>query len=121
MKFLVDQNVPVQVALALRDAGHLAEHARERGLSCAEDEALLAIARDERSTIVTFDSDFARFLALSGHDAPSVLHVRVGPEHLPDLPRLVLAAVGEAEAHLVAGAVVVLEPARLRWRALPLR
>ncbi|MFK7928101.1 MAG: DUF5615 family PIN-like protein [Myxococcota bacterium] len=65
MRFLVDQNVPVQVAAALREAGHHAEHTRERGLSRAEDEVLLAVARDEHSTIVTFDSDFARFLALS--------------------------------------------------------
>lgn len=121
MRFLVDQNVPVHVTEALRQAGHHAEHTRERELSRAEDETLMEIAREERSTIVTFDSDFARFLALSGEDAPSVLHIRLGPEHLPELSRFVLAAVAETTAQLTSGAVVVLEPRRLRWRTLPIR
>jgi predicted nuclease of predicted toxin-antitoxin system len=121
VRFLVDQNVPVQVAEALRQAGHLAEHTRERGLSRADDEQLLSVARVEGSAIVTFDSDFARFLALSGDESPSILHVRVGPEHLPELPQLVIAAVDETEANRNEGAVVVLEPERVRWRPLPIR
>lgn len=121
MRFLVDQNVPVQVADALRQAGHHAEHTRERGLSRADDETLLALARAEESTIVTFDSDFARFLALSGDDAPSVLHIRLEPEHMGELGERVSAAVDKTATDLKEGAVVVLEPQRTRWRRLPIR
>lgn len=121
MRFLVDQNVSVTVAEVLREAGHDATHTRERGLARATDVALLQVATAEGAIIVTFDSDFARLLALSGGDAPSIVHVRVGPEHLPQVSGLVVAAIEETSARLTEGAVVVVEPERVRWRPLPIR
>lgn len=84
----MDQNAPVTVAEALRSAGHEATHTRERGLARAEDQELLRIAVAEGAVVVTFDSDFARMLALSGQDAPSLIHVRLGPSGYRKRPML---------------------------------
>lgn len=119
MRFLVDQNVPVGVTTALRTAGHEAEHTRELGLSQADDLTLLTRAQTDGSTVITFDSDFSRLLALSGARAPSVVHLRLGPEHLPDLGERVLRAVAEVEGLLSSGAIIVVEPGRIRSRPLP--
>ncbi len=70
MRFLVDQNVPPSVAVALREAGHDAVHTRERGLERAEDHRLVELARAEERIVVNFDSDFSRILALSGTTHP---------------------------------------------------
>jgi len=120
VRFLVDQNVPDSVTDVLREAGHDAHHARDLGLARAEDEDVLAVAKADGRVVITFDSDFSRFLALSGDDAPSVVHLRLGPEQLPDLAGRVRRAVTDLEAALAAGAIVVVEPHRVRSRRLPI-
>ena len=61
---------------ALRASGHDAVHARARGLHTRPDTEILAAARAEGRTVVTFDLDFGDLLAAAGESLPSVVLVR---------------------------------------------
>ncbi|MEX2291203.1 MAG: DUF5615 family PIN-like protein [Mycobacteriales bacterium] len=70
MKLLVDENLSVRVASALRDAGHDTVHVTSFGLANTEDDVILRSAADDGRIIVTADADFGALLALRGDRPP---------------------------------------------------
>ena len=76
-------------------------------------------ARDQR-VIISADIDFAGLLAARNASDPSVILFRPGAERRPGPQAAVLLAnLSALEADLGAGAVVVIEPGRIRIRRLP--
>lgn len=121
MRLLVDANLSPRVAELLRADGHDAVHVRERGLQRAEDPEVAGLAVTEERVLVSEDTDFAALLAHSGADRPSLVLLRSGDPLTPDAQARVLGdALTTAEGDLSSGAIVVVEPARLRIRLLPL-
>lgn len=59
LRFKVDHNLPVEVARALRDAGHDADTAADEGLAAASDPDVAEACRRERRALVTADAGFA--------------------------------------------------------------
>lgn len=59
MKFKIDENLPLEVAVLLREAGHDALTAGDEGLSGARDEVLWSHCLAEERSLVTLDLDFA--------------------------------------------------------------
>lgn len=57
MRFLVDQNVPLDVVEGLRAEGHDVSWA-QTDYPGADDEVLLEIAQNEERIVITFDTDF---------------------------------------------------------------
>lgn len=122
MKFLVDNALSPRLALELSAAGHDALHVRELGLQTATDAVLFELAARENRTLVSEDTDFGTLLALRAVAMPSVILFR----HMLDrsatsLTGHLLANFSAVEADLAAGAIVVLEPGRIRIRRLPIR
>jgi predicted nuclease of predicted toxin-antitoxin system len=121
VRFLVDMNLATGVAAWLRSQGHDAVHLREAGLQQLGDEAVLAKAVAERRVVLTFDLDFADISAASAGAPVAVVIFRLRSAQttqIIDRLQAVLASVA-AEA-LGEGAVVIVEPARLRIRRLPI-
>ena len=121
MRFLIDNALSPQVADGLRQAGHDAVHVRDYSLAKADDPLIFERAAQEDRVVVSADTDFGTLLAMRRHKTPSVVLFR-GP--VPRRPatqvallRANLPAIDEA---LGAGAIVVLEPARIRIRSLPI-
>ena len=63
MKFKVDENLPVEAAEVLRDAGYAADTVTEQSLSGSDDESVAAKSRSEGRVLVTLDLDFANIQA----------------------------------------------------------
>ena len=59
MKFKVDQNLPVECAALLREAGFQADTADGEGLSGADDSAISERARGDALALVTLDLGFS--------------------------------------------------------------
>ena len=59
MRFKQDENLPVELAEAFREAGHDAVTVLDKDLGGARDPYLASLFRREGRAIVTFDTDFA--------------------------------------------------------------
>lgn len=77
MRLLLDQGIPRDAALRLRELGTPCEHVGELGMSRAADAEILALALKQNAVLVTLDADFHTILAVSGAAAPSVVRLRV--------------------------------------------
>ncbi|MSQ10841.1 MAG: hypothetical protein EXR52_07565 [Dehalococcoidia bacterium] len=108
ISFLVDENLPLDVAVALRDAGHDVLYVREGEYRGASDEVLWDLAAIQRRILITRDLDFP----LRRSPAPAgVILLRV-----PDTYRR--SQIGEVVRNLLAahdldqmlGAVTVVRP-----------
>ncbi|HZV25811.1 MAG TPA: DUF5615 family PIN-like protein [Acidothermaceae bacterium] len=121
MRFLVDANLSLRLAVSLNEAGHDAVHVADLGMSRATDLEILEVADREDRVVVSADTDFGTLLAMGNRRRPSVLLLRLASprrtEQLTAVLQLNLPAVVDA---LDAGSVVVVEDARIRIRSLPM-
>lgn len=102
-------------------SGHDTIHVRDIGLATASDDAIFDAAAADDRIIVSADSDFGTLLALRSARAPSVILLRGAiPRRPVEICRLMTANFQAVEEDLRLGAVVIIEPGRIRVRRLPL-
>jgi predicted nuclease of predicted toxin-antitoxin system len=89
-------------------------------MQAASDEEIFDRAAAETRVVISADTDFATLLAARKTTSPSVVLYRHGSQHRPsDQIALLAANLPQLEQDLEAGSVVVIEPERIRVRALP--
>lgn len=117
LRFLLDENVPVDVGTALSARGHdvlqLPPHLRS-----AADHTVLTLAAEQDRALVTLDTDFGALVFLFGQrPPPAVVLIRLPP---PELVRRIGAVVVAIElAVRDAGSFVVIDSNGVRVRPLP--
>lgn len=117
---LLDQGLPRTAAGLLREIGWDVQHVSERGMSQAEDVAIIEVARQEGRVVVTLDADFHALLAVSGAQGPSVLRIRMEglkADRVVSLIEQVFAVAGNA---LALGAMVTVLDGKIRIKHLPI-
>jgi predicted nuclease of predicted toxin-antitoxin system len=120
MRFVLDQGLPRSTVKHLADAGIVAEHVGDLGLSRAADDVILETARERDAIVATLDADFHQTLAASRATSPSVVRIRIEGLKGDQLAALLLQVISVARSELEAGAVVSLTPGRIRVRLLPI-
>jgi predicted nuclease of predicted toxin-antitoxin system len=120
MKLLLDQGLPRASAALMRAVQIDAVHTGEVGLATASDEVIVDQARLEGRTIVTLDADFHALLALSGSSSPSVIRIRIEGLKARRTADLLLAVMRDWTMELDQGAVLTVQPGRVRFRLLPI-
>lgn len=120
MRFLADMGVSYSGVLHLRGKGHDVVHLRDIGMQRMSDEDIFTRSSSESRTILTFDLDFARIAFDIGSKLPSVVIYRLsdarGHAQIARLDAALMIAIPSLEA----GAVVVVDDARVRIRGLPI-
>jgi len=120
MRLLLDQGLPRSAARLLREAGVDTVHVGEIDYSDADDASILKRARDEERTVVTLDADFHALLALSRATSPSVIRIRIEGLYGQKAADLIQAVLTRCRQDLEQGAMVTVQPRRIRIRRLPL-
>jgi predicted nuclease of predicted toxin-antitoxin system len=118
---LIDQALSPAVATELRRAGHDALHVRELGMQAASDEEIFDHAAQDDRVVVSADTDLGTLLAIRNQTAPSIILFRHASQRRPaDQAALLKANLPQIVAALESGSIVVIQPDRIRIRALPL-
>ena len=121
MKILVDDALSPDVAEGLRRAGHDAVHVRDLGLATADDSVIFAHAAQDDCVLLSADTDFGTLLALRAETKPSVILLRgATPRRPTEQVALLLANLPSISVDLENGAIVIIEPTRIRIRSLPI-
>lgn len=121
MRFLIDNALSPVVAEGLRQANHDAIHVRDLGLAAADDETIFEHADRDQRVIVSADTDFGTILAMRNAASPSVILFRgATPRNPIGQVKLLIANLAAIAPSIERGAVVVLEPQRIRVRSLPM-
>jgi predicted nuclease of predicted toxin-antitoxin system len=91
------------------------------GLAAADDETIFEHADRDQRVIISADTDFGTILAMRNVARPSVILFRgATPRNPIGQVKLLLANLREIAPSVERGAVVVLEPQRIRIRTLPM-
>ena len=120
MRLLLDQGLPRSTVKHLADAGILADHVGDLGMSRLADDLILVAARQRDAVVVTLDADFHQMLAASRATSPSVVRIRMEGLKGAQLAAILVQVISTASAELTAGAVVSVTPSRIRVRKLPI-
>jgi predicted nuclease of predicted toxin-antitoxin system len=118
MRFLLDMNISPVIGEALRQDGHEVVHSRELGLAAQPDHAVLARAVADSRILITFDLDFGDIAGSVASGGSGIMLLRLRSPRLSHMLDRVRQAIATAGAPLQAGAIVLVEDARLRIRLL---
>jgi predicted nuclease of predicted toxin-antitoxin system len=112
LRFLADLNISPQTVTALQQRGWQITRSSEWLPTTAPDDEILEFARREGYIVVTQDLDFSALLALSGHDQPSLVTLRLSTSE-PEFVTL--------EKSLPYSCAMTIEDSVVRLRKLPIR
>jgi predicted nuclease of predicted toxin-antitoxin system len=121
VKILLDMNLSPSWIACLESGGHSAVHWSSIGSPSALDTEIMAWARENRYIVFTNDLDYGALLFATAAAAPSVIQIRTEDIRPASAERAVLFALEAAAEDLSAGALVTIDPRRLRISTLPLR
>lgn len=121
MKLLVDMNLSPGWVNLLAGAGIEAVHWSLLGAANALDTEIMAYASANGYVVLTHDLDFSAILAATHGEKPSVVQIRSDDLSLNAIGGQVIRALLHAAADLEEGALLAIDPKRIRLRLLPLR
>ena len=83
MRVKLDENLPVEAAELLREAGHDAVTVLEQGMGGEPDPNVAAVCQRERRALVTLDTDFADIRTYPPAEHPGLIVLRLRQQDKP--------------------------------------
>lgn len=83
MRFKIDENLPGEIVLSLREAGHEADTASDEGLAGAADADIVAHCLEEGRALVTLDLDFGNIRSYPPEAYPGIVVLRLSRQDKP--------------------------------------
>jgi len=102
LRFLIDANLPRQLAAWLESRGHRCEHVLDLGLAQSRDRDVWVRCHESGSVLVSKDEDFAVWVR-AGRAGPAVVWLRTGNGTTRDLIACLAPVIEAVEARLAAG------------------
>ncbi len=83
MQFKIDENLPIEIAELLINAGHDAKTVNDQQLQGSKDPILIEVCKSEQNVLITLDTDFSDIRAYPPEEFSGiiVLRVRIQAKH----------------------------------------
>jgi predicted nuclease of predicted toxin-antitoxin system len=120
MKVLIDMNLSPLWAAGLAREEFEAVHWSAIGAAPAADTAIMEYAARNGFVVLTHDLDFSAILAATRSARPSVVQIRATDTSFEIIGIAVVSALRQFKNELAAGALITVDPKRVRARVLPL-
>jgi predicted nuclease of predicted toxin-antitoxin system len=116
IRFKVDENLPVELAVLLRQNGHDASTVGEEGLAGVADPGVAAVCRVETRAILTLDLDFPDIRRYPPQDYAGIIVLRPVVQLIPALERMMTRALPLLAQEPLAGCLWIVDDHRVRIR-----
>ncbi|MCB8942199.1 MAG: DUF5615 family PIN-like protein [Ardenticatenaceae bacterium] len=116
MKFKTDENLPVQAAEMLRNAGYDALTILEQDLGGEADSDIAVICQAEGRIIVTLDLDFADIRAYPPADYPGIIVLRLQSQAKPHVLQVLQQLIKALAFQPVSQQLWIVDERRIRVR-----
>lgn len=121
MRVLIDMNLSPRWANFLEQSGVPARHWSSLGALNAADIEIMAFARLNSYIVLTHDLDFGAILAATQGEKPSVVQIRAADVSPDFIGNQIVSALLQMESELAQGALITIDPNRVRLRVRPLK
>ena len=119
IRILLDQGIPRTTSSHLQGEKWDILHVGDIGLSRAKDTELIEYAREDGCVMITLDSDFHAYLAVTNANSPSVIRIRIEGLKGPDMARLIKQIWPKIEFSVNQGSMVTVTEKSIRIHELP--
>ena len=116
MRFKIDENLPVEIADLLIQAGHEADIVLTEGLGGTADPQISLACQREGRVLVTLDLDFADIRFYPPGALPSTVVMRLNSQDKPSLLRVFAQLLPDLYESQLAGNLWIVEEDRVRIR-----
>lgn len=116
MRFKIDENLPVEVALLLRNAGHDAATLYDQSMVGVADDQLAKVCQSEGRVIMTLDLDFADIRAYSPAQYSGIIVLRPSVQSVPKITALIQSIIPLLETELLKGCLWIAQESGVRIR-----
>ncbi|MBL8092019.1 MAG: DUF5615 family PIN-like protein [Anaerolineales bacterium] len=116
MKFKIDENLPVDVAKLLKQAGHEADTVHDEGITGADDITISKICKKEKRIIITLDLGFADIRTYPPADFEGIIVLRLIKQDRKYVLGIAERLVTALESENLTGKLWIVDEKRIRVR-----
>ncbi len=116
MRFKIDENLPIESAEILQQAGYESDTVHSEKITGADDRTISQICKREGQILLTLDLGFSDIRTYPPSDFPGILILRLARQdkiHVMEIIQKVITAMGKQE---IAGKLWIVEENRIRIR-----
>jgi predicted nuclease of predicted toxin-antitoxin system len=114
--FKTDENLPIEVAELLRQAGHDVQTVLDQSLGGEPDPRIAEVCCAEGRALVTLDLDFSDIRTYPPADYPGLIVLRPATQTITNLTRLVSQVIALLATELLAGRLWIVDESQVRIR-----
>lgn len=116
MQFKIDENLPVETADLINNAGHHALTIHDQQLVGQADQVIADTCRNEKRVLITLDLDFADIRSYPPADFPGILVLRPRLQAKPNVLVLLQSIMSTVEHEPVDGCLWIVDESGVRIR-----
>jgi len=116
LRFKVDENLPIEVAVVLRNAGFLADTVWDEGLSGASDHDIALVCRQEGRALITLDLDFADIRTYPPEEYAGIIVLRLRQQDKISVLAVMQPLISLLQRESVRGHLWIVDEKRVRIR-----
>lgn len=117
MQFKLDENLPGEIEILLRDSGHDASNVHHEGLQGESDAKIFSASQVEGRILVTLDLDFADIRRYSASTDSGIIVLRAKIQEIEHLTSLFRRLLSHLEHEALRGNLWVVDEAGIRIRS----